>query len=32
MYKETYSIWLQNSIHNEKVYELIKRYAKEEDK
>ena len=24
MYKETYSIWLQNSIHNEKVYELIK--------
>ena len=32
MYKETYSIWLQNSIHNEKVYELIKRYAKEEYK
>ena len=32
MYKETYSIWLQNSIHNEKVYELIKRYSKEEDK
>ena len=32
MYKETYSIWLQNSIHNEKVYEIIKRYAKEEDK
>ena len=32
MYKETYSIWLQNSLHNEKVYELIKRYAKEENK
>ena len=32
MYKETYSIWLQNSIHNEKVYELIKRYASEENK
>ena len=32
MYKETYSIWLQNSTHNEKVYKLIKRYAKEEHK
>ena len=32
MYKETYSIWLQNSTHNEKVYKLIKRYAKEEQK
>ena len=32
MYKETYSIWLQNSTHNKKVYEIIKRYAKEEHK
>ena len=27
-----YSIWLQNSIHNDKVYNLIQRYAKEEKK
>ena len=27
-----YSIWLQNSIHNDKVYNLIERYAKEEKK
>ena len=32
MFKETYSIWLQNSLHNEKIYELIKRYANEENK
>ena len=32
MYKETYSIWLRNSKHNQKIYELIKRYAKEENK
>ena len=27
-----YSIWIQNSIHNDKVYNLIQRYAKEEKK
>ena len=27
-----YSIWLQNSTHNDKVYNLIERYAKEEKK
>ena len=27
-----YSIWLQNSTHNDKVYNLIQRYAKEEKK
>jgi len=27
-----HSIWLQNSIHNDKVYNLIQRYAKEEKK
>ena len=27
-----YSIWLQNSIHNDKAYNLIQRYAKEEKK
>ena len=27
-----YSIWLQNSIHNVKIYDLIKRYAIEEKK
>jgi len=32
MTKETYSIWLQNSLHNEKIYKLIKRYASEENK
>jgi hypothetical protein len=32
MTKETYSIWLQNSVHNKKIYDLIKRYASEEHK
>ena len=32
MTKETYSIWLQNSVHNKKIYDLIKRYAIEEHK
>ena len=32
MTKETYSIWLQNSVHNKKIYDLIKRYANEENK
>jgi len=32
MTKETYSIWLQNSVHNKKIYDLIKRYASEENK
>ena len=27
-----YSIWLQNSIHNDKIYNLIERYAREEKK
>ena len=27
-----YSIWLQNSTHNDEVYNLIERYAKEEKK
>ena len=27
-----YSIWLQNSIHNDKICDLIERYAKEEKK
>tara|TARA_Y100001958_G_scaffold55878_1_gene37533 strand:+ start:31 stop:510 length:480 start_codon:yes stop_codon:yes gene_type:complete len=30
--KETYSIWLQNSVHNKKIHNLIKRYASEENK
>ena len=29
---ETYSIWLQNSVHNKKIHKLIKRYAREENK
>ena len=32
MFKDTYSIWLQNSIHNQKIFNLIKRYADEENK
>ena len=32
MTKETYSIWLQNSVHNKKIHNLIKRYASEENK
>ena len=32
MTKETYSIWLQNSVQNKKIYDLIKRYASEENK
>tara|TARA_B100000674_G_scaffold179455_1_gene145377 strand:+ start:29 stop:508 length:480 start_codon:yes stop_codon:yes gene_type:complete len=32
MIKETYSIWLQNSVHNKKIHNLIKRYASEENK
>ena len=32
MTKKTYSIWLQNSVHNKKIYDLIKRYASEEHK
>ena len=32
MTKETYSIWLQNSVHNKKIHDLIKRYASEENK
>ena len=32
MIKETYSIWLQNSVHNKKIHDLIKRYANEENK
>ena len=32
MIKETYSIWLQNSVHNKKIHDLIKRYASEENK
>ena len=32
MTKETYSIWLQNSLHNKKIHNLIKRYASEENK
>ena len=32
MTKETYSIWLQNSVHNIKIHNLIKRYASEENK
>ena len=32
MTKETYSIWLQNSVHNKKIFDLIKRYASEENK
>ena len=27
-----YSIWLENSLHNNEIHELIKRYAKEENK
>ena len=27
-----YSIWLQNSIHNDKIYNLIEQYAREEKK
>jgi hypothetical protein len=27
-----YSIWLQNSIHNDKIYNLIERYARDEQK
>ena len=32
MTEETYSIWLQNSVHNKKIHNLIKRYASEENK
>ena len=32
MTKKTYSIWLQNSVHNKKIYDFIKRYASEEHK
>ncbi len=32
MYKETYSIWLLSSTHHQKIYELIKRYAREDNK
>ena len=32
MTKETYSIWLQNSVHNKNIHDLIKRYASEENK
>ena len=32
MSEETYSIWLQNSLHNKKIHNLIKRYASEENK
>ena len=32
MTEETYSIWLQNSLHNKKIHNLIKRYASEENK
>ena len=27
-----YSIWLQSSKHNKEIYDLIKRFAKEEEK
>jgi len=27
MTEETCSIWLQNSVHNKKIHNLIKRYA-----
>ena len=32
MTEETYSIWLQNSVHNKNIHDLIKRYASEENK
>ena len=32
MSEETYSIWLQNSLHNKTIHNLIKRYASEENK
>ena len=32
MSEETYSIRLQNSLHNKKIHNLIKRYASEENK
>ena len=32
MTKETYSIWLQNSVHNKNIHDLIKRYASEDNK
>ena len=32
MTEETYSIWLQNSVHNKNIHNLIKRYASEENK
>ena len=32
MTEEIYSIWLQNSVHNKNIHDLIKRYASEENK